>query len=98
MDDGIGDIICLGCSEIMENQDTALILGCPHCQGRKFRIIPNKSSVSKQVKTNIGANIKVKERGKYEIDLTSLLKREQNEPITLEDANGVVRMVFNPDL
>ncbi len=96
--------VCGNCGVDISDVAVALFEGCKSCKSKKIKFIgksreleiePEIDKLKPGDESNIG--IKIKGHGAYQLNLNHLMNRNENDPIPIEDKDGVVRMIFNPD-
>lgn len=86
-------VFCAVCNR----EITEVVLKCPSCGGTKFSSFMAENACISEPEPNI--TIQMHARGLFSINLEELTKRQdKNDPITIKDQTGKVRILFNPDI
>ncbi len=86
-------VFCAVCNK----EITDVVLKCPSCGGTKFSSFMTDNAKFSEPESNI--TIQMHARGLFSINLEELTKRQdKNDPITIKDQKGKVRILFNPDI
>jgi predicted nucleic acid-binding Zn-ribbon protein len=96
--------VCKKCNSIEEDLATAMLNGCTKCGSKLFTVTSKLDEVElesiEEIKTTGSKEvaIKVEGSGKYNINLEKLLASDtKNEPLLIEDKDGVIRLLFKHD-
>ncbi len=95
---------CTKCGHIFEDGSADILNGCPECGWNKFLYVPAKSETEEITETELEEpemeekeeleveSIRILEKGSYELNLKSLLDREEIIMSVKEDGRYLVHL------
>lgn len=95
---------CTKCGHIFEDGSADILTGCPECGWNKFLYVPAKSETEEITETELEEpemeekeeleveSIRILEKGSYELNLKSLLDREEIIMSVKEDGRYLVHL------